>query len=217
MAKVLLVAASGLARETISSIEQTGDHEVIGLLDDNTALHGTLIGKVRVLGGLELAKERTEKLLICAGKGSSRAAIAARLGLDDSRYATHIHGSAALGSSVSVGCGSIILAGCVATCDISVGRHTVLMPQVVLTHDNVLEDYCTLAAGAKLAGRVTVGHRAYLGTNAAVREDVQIGADAVLGMGSALLRDMPAEQIWAGNPARQIITSTNLESTGSRA
>ncbi len=217
MSKILLVAASGLARETIASIEQTGDHEVIGLLDDNTALHGTLIGKVRVLGGLEIAKERSEKLLICAGKGSSRAAIVSRLGLDDSRYATHIHSTAVLGGSVSVGCGSIILADCVATCDIWVGRHTVLMPQVVLTHDNVLEDFCTLAAGAKLAGRVTVGHRAYLGTNAAVREDVQIGAGAVIGMGSALLHDVPAEQTWAGNPARQIISSSNLESTGPRA
>lgn len=212
MAEILLLAASGLARETLASIRHTGDHTVVGLLDDNPQLHGTHIGGVPVLGGLEQARQRTEQLLICAGKGTARAAIAERLGFDAERYATHVHSSAVLDESVSVGRGSIVLAGCVATCDVTVGEHVVLMPQVILTHDDVVEDFATLAAGATLAGRVTVGRGAYLGTNCTVREDARIGDGAVLGMGAVLLNELPAGQVWAGNPARplaSIPTGTN--------
>lgn len=204
MANVLLLAASGLARETLESIRHTGDHEVHGILDDNPSLHGTSINGVPVLGGLELAKDREEQLLLCAGKGSSRATITQRLNLPESRYATHTSAHAVLGSTVRVGSGSIILAGTVATSDISIGSHVVLMPRVVLTHDDVLEDYATLAAGVALAGSVLVGAEAYLGTNSTVRENLSIGRGAVLGMAAALITDLPVGQIWAGNPARRL-------------
>lgn len=214
MARILLLAASGLARETLSSIRQSGEHTVVGVLDDNPELHGSQIGGVPVLGGLEMATERTEQLLICAGKGTARAAIARRLDLGSERYATHIHPSVRLGERVQVGAGSIVLAGCVATCDVRVGEHVVLMPQVILTHDDVIEDFATLAAGATLAGGVRVGTKSYLGTNCTVREYVSIGPDAVLGMGAALLQDLPGHQVWAGNPARALKRRTERLAPG---
>ncbi|WP_121866660.1 NeuD/PglB/VioB family sugar acetyltransferase [Glutamicibacter nicotianae] len=204
MADVLLLAASGLARETIESIRQTGDHQVVGILDDNPALHGTVLDGVPVLGGLELAASRGEQLLLCMGKSSARAAAAMRLGLDEERYATHVHSSAFLARSTVLGAGSIVLAGCVATADVVLGRHAVLMPHALLTHDNQLGDFATLAAGAALAGRVRAGDRVYIGTNAAVRENLVLGDDAVLGMGSVLLQDLPAGETWAGSPAHKL-------------
>lgn len=204
MAKVLLLAASGLARETLESIRQTGDHRVVGILDDNVALHGTSVNGVPVLGGLDLAVQRSEHLLLCAGKGVSRAAIARRLELPEERYATHVNSHAVLGTTITVGAGSIILAGTVATSDVRIGHHVVLMPRVVLTHDDVLEDYATLAAGSALAGTVHVGAEAYLGTNSTVRENLSIGRGAVLGMAAALITNLPAGETWAGNPARPL-------------
>ncbi|MBV1779201.1 acetyltransferase [Paeniglutamicibacter sp. ABSL32-1] len=207
MARVLLIAAGGLAREVISSIRQTGDHDVVGLLDDDTSLHGRLVGGVRVLGGPELAAGIDAGLLVCAGRGSARAAVVDRLealGIGAARYATHVHGSVGLGAGSHVGGGTILLAGCVATSDVLVGRHCVLMPRVTLTHDDRLGDFVTMAAGVALGGRVTVGPGAYLGMNASVRQDLAIGTGAVLGMGSVLLQDLPAGEVWAGNPARML-------------
>lgn len=211
MARLLLIAAGGLAREVISSIKQTGDHEVVGLLDDDTALHGLAVGGVRVLGGLNLAADSDTEFLICAGQGRARAAIAERLcglGVGADRYETHVHSSVLLGAGSFIGSGSILLAGCVATCDVSIGRHCVLMPRVILTHDDSLGDFVTVAAAVTLGGRVAVGRAAYLGMSAAVRQDLNIGRDAVLGMGSVLLQDLPASQVWAGNPARLLATRT---------
>lgn len=207
VAKVLLLAASGLAREVISSIEQTGDHEVVGLLDDDLSLHGGVIGGARVLGGIGLAAESGAYLLICVGSGRSRAALAIRLerlGVSRDRYATHIHESVLVGERSVIGEGSIVLAGSVLTCDVRLGCHVVLMPHVTLTHDDFVADFATLAAGVTVGGGVKIGRGAYLGMNAAVRQDLGIGEHAVLGMGSVLLRNLPAEETWVGNPARDI-------------
>ncbi|MEW1982235.1 acetyltransferase [Citricoccus sp. NPDC079358] len=214
MTRLLLVAASGLARETLASIRSSapvgrhlaadGADEVMGFLDDDVSLHGTSVAGLPVLGGLDLAATRTERLLVCAGSGRARAAIVARLatfGVGEERYATHIHPSAVIGDGSTFGAGSIVLAGCVLTGDVTLGRHTVLMPRTVLTHDDLLGDYVTCAAGTTLAGRVHVGSRAYLGMQASVRQDVRVGEDAVIGMGAVVLQDVPDAQTWAGNPA----------------
>jgi sugar O-acyltransferase (sialic acid O-acetyltransferase NeuD family) len=204
MAALVLVAASGLAREVIASIRDAGRDDVVGILDDDPALAGTSVAGVPVLGGADRAARCSEPLLLCAGQGRSRAALAARLGalgVGRERYATHVHPSAVVGDGSRLGSGTIVLAGSVLTCDVTVGSHVVLMPRVLLTHDDVVDDFATFAGGAALAGRVRVGTRAYLGTNSAVRQDLTVGADAVIGMGSVVLRDVPDGQTWAGNPA----------------
>ena len=108
-----------------------------------------------ILGGLDLVIERTDAaVVLCAGKGASRAVIAARLagnGFDPSRYAIVVHPSVEVPDSCSISLGSIVLAGTVLTTKVSIAQHVVVMPHVVLTHDNVIESYVTIAAGVALA------------------------------------------------------------------
>ena len=196
-----LLAASGLAREAMAAVALAGSHEVVGILDDDPDQWGATLGGVPVSGPLEQAATEPGDLLICAGSGRARAAIAERLDLDDSRWATVVHPGAVVPPGCTIGPGSILLAQVVLTADVSVGRHVVAMPHVVLTHDDVVEDFATLCAGVVLGGTVRVGRGAYLGMNAAVRENLTVGAGSVLGMGSVLLSSLPDGATWAGAPA----------------
>jgi acetyltransferase-like isoleucine patch superfamily enzyme len=81
------------------------------------------------------------------------------------------------------------------------------MPGVTLTHDDVVEDFATFAAGVSLGGGVRIGRGAYLGMNASVREGVTVGAGATIGMGAAVLADVPDDETWVGVPARVLRTS----------
>ena len=206
-APLLLLAASGLAREVLSVCRLLGT-PVAGLLDDDPAKAGSTVGGVPVLGGLDaVGRHPDARLLVCAGRGPARRAIVGRLtasGVAEDRFATLIDPSVHVPDSCSVGAGTILLAHTVLTADVTVGRHVVCMPAVTLTHDDVLADYVTLAAGVTLGGGVRVGEAAYLGMNASVRERLTIGAGALLGMGAVLVRDQPAGSVLAGNPARSI-------------
>lgn len=208
MTEVLLVAASGLAREALAVLDARGER-AIGVLDDDPARHGATIGDgVPVLGGLDLVREHPDAaLLVCAGRGVARRAIVERLAtldVDAGRFATLVHPDVRIPASCRVGVGSVLLAGVVLTADVRLGDHVVVMPNVTMTHDDVVADYATLTAGVSLAGDVVVGAAAYLGMNAAVREHVRIGAGATVGMGAAVLTDVPAGETWAGVPARRL-------------
>ncbi len=62
-----------------------------------------------------------------------------------------------------------------------------------------------LESEADWAGRFVethVGENVSIGTNATILGGVNIGAGAVIGAGSVVTKNVPAEEIWAGNPAR---------------
>ena len=51
---------------------------------------------------------------------------------------------------------------------------------------------------------VIIGNDVLLGTNATILKGVTIGNRAIIGAGSVVSKNIPADEIWAGNPARYI-------------
>lgn len=51
---------------------------------------------------------------------------------------------------------------------------------------------------------VTIGHHAFIGAHSTILKGVHIGNNAIIGAGSVVASDVPANQLWAGNPARFI-------------
>lgn len=205
---LLLIAASGLARETAVAARLAG-LDVLGCLDDNEGLWGSEVSPgLSVLGGIDGVAEHPEaEVVVCAGKGSVRERIIARMeehGVTSSRFATVIDPRSMLADDTVVGRGSILLAGVVATAQVAVADHVVCMPAVVLTHDDRVESFATLCAGVVLGGNVTVGRAAYVGMAASVREGRTIGVGSTIGMGAAVVSDVPDGETWAGVPARRL-------------
>lgn len=50
----------------------------------------------------------------------------------------------------------------------------------------------------------TIGNDVWIGTSCLIKEGVTIGDGAIIGMGSIVTKNIPAYEIWAGNPARLI-------------
>ncbi len=213
MTGLLLVGASGLAREATAVAVMLRHSGPLSIVDDNPATWGTPHGLTPVLGSVDLATEVVDhEVVLTLGQGRHRRRVALRLemlGLDPDRYASLIHPRVVLPGGCTIGAGSIALDGVVLTADVEVGRHVVLMPQVTLTHGCTVSDFATICAGVSLGGDVEVGEAAYVGMHASVRQGVRIGAGATVGMASAVLGDVPAGETWAGVPARPIRTGVH--------
>jgi len=211
--ELLLIGASGLAREVLSLLRTQSDPRNVLFIDDQPDLWGTSIDGVLVAGGLsEVSNHPTAQIVLCVGRGAARSALVDRLaglGVTSGRYARVIHHSVKIPDSCRVGAGSILLAGVVLTTDVRIGDHVVVMPHVTLTHGNRVDSFATLCAGVALGGDVHIGSGAYLGMNASVRERVRIGQGTVLGMGSAVLRDVPDHESWVGVPARRLAAAAD--------
>jgi sugar O-acyltransferase (sialic acid O-acetyltransferase NeuD family) len=209
MRDLLVVGAGGFARETVEAVRAINAEyptwNLLGLLDDNPDRWGKLVGGVPVVGPIEhVHREPWAQVVLTTGRPDlyvSRPLIAARLGLPDKRYATIVHPTATVGTTCTIGVGSVLLAHVDLTADVSVGRHVVVMPQVVLPHDARIDDFASLASGVRVGGACHVEEGAYIGAAAALREGTTVGARALVGMGSVVLRDVPAERKWLGSPA----------------
>ncbi|MFI6247671.1 acetyltransferase [Streptomyces sp. NPDC051016] len=208
MTGLVIVGAGGFARETAQAVADAGEFKLLGHLDDNPALHGTDVDGVPVLGGCDLVHELTgARVVICVGNPrdyAARARLVRRLALPADRYATVIHPTASVSATSEIGPGTVLLAHCALTAAVRVGAHVAVMPQVVLTHDDVVEDFATLTSGVRLGGGARLERGAYVGSGALVREGTTVGAWSLVGMGSAVLGDVPPGEVWVGSPARRL-------------
>ena len=53
---------------------------------------------------------------------------------------------------------------------------------------------------------VETGDRVYIGMGAMIKPRLTIGADSVIGMGAVVKRNVPAGEVWDGNPACFVMT-----------
>lgn len=207
MSELILVSASGLAREVLAMVRSSGQYDVVGLLDDDKEMAGVSVDGAPVLGNIRDAVRYTHAfILVCMESGAARESTVERLkvlGLGESRYATAIDPSVQYPEGCHVGRGSILLRNVTLTASVTLGSHVVAMPSVTFMHDADVADFATFAAGASLGGGVRVGRGAYVGMNASVREHTTVGAYATVGMGAAVLSNIPDGQTWVGVPARE--------------
>jgi acetyltransferase-like isoleucine patch superfamily enzyme len=71
-------------------------------------------------------------------------------------------------------------------------------------HHARLESFVSVGPGVVLGGQVTVGAGALIGAGATVLPTVTIGAHAVVSAGAVVTRDVPANCLVVGNPARTV-------------
>ncbi len=208
MSELILIAASGLAREVLAMVRNSGQYDVVGLLDDDKEMAGVTVDGAPVLGTIDDAAKYTHAfVLVCIASGRARESVVERLtalGLTEARYATAIDPSVQYPEGCLIGRGSILLRNVTLTASVTLGSHVVAMPSVTFTHDDDVGDFATFAAGVSLGGRVRIGRAAYLGMNASVRERTSVGAYATVGMGAAVLSNVPDGQTWVGVPAHEI-------------
>jgi len=208
MTDLIVIGASGLAREALAVVRETGSHRPVGVLDDDAARMPSGFDGVPVRGRIaDLNQFPDAEVLVCVGSGVARERIVywlAETGVRGIRFATVVDPSVRNPAGCSIGAGSILLANVSITAAATIGEHVVMMPGVTVTHDDVVEDYATLTAGVSLGGGVHVARGAYLGMNAAVLPGVRVGRKAVVGMCAAVIADVPDNETWAGVPARAI-------------
>jgi UDP-N-acetylglucosamine acyltransferase len=81
-----------------------------------------------------------------------------------------------------------------------VGSDNWIMASVHVAHDCIVGDHTILANNVTLAGHVTLGDWVIIGGLSGVHQFCRVGAHAMVGGASAVLRDIPPYVICNGNP-----------------
>jgi sugar O-acyltransferase (sialic acid O-acetyltransferase NeuD family) len=209
---LILFPFGGNAREALSVIEDMNRRKkiwsVLGFIDDNPTTWGKKLGKYKVLGDRKVLKKYPRaKVLAVPGNPANylkRSEIIASLNVKPSQWTSIIHPSAVVSSTAHIGDNTLIMAHVVVGVNTRIGSHCVVLPNTTINHDVVVEDYCCLGSNVAVAGGVVIENNAYIGSAVSIREGLSIGECSLVGMGSNVLEDVPAETTVVGNPAKEL-------------
>lgn len=115
-----------------------------------------------------------------------------------------IHPNAVVSQYARIGAGSVVFAGVAVNAFTQVGMGAILNTGCTVDHDCRLGDAVHVSPGANLAGGVTVEDHAWVGIGASIRQLATIGANATIGASCVVLKNIPADAVVVGNPAKPL-------------
>ena len=210
MDNIVIIGSSGHAKVIIDIVEQEGRYKIAGLLDRHRKVAEQTLG-YQVLGQEEdlpqlTARHSLRGAIVAIGDNFIRSKVAAHVRevCPDLPFVSAVHPKASIAKNVSVGEGSVIMAGVAVNPCCSIGRFCILNTNSSLDHDSVMQDFSSLAPRATTGGNCRIGSYSAVGIGAVMINGILIGEHTVLGAGSIALTNVDSFKLAYGTPARVI-------------
>ncbi|SHJ50129.1 acetyltransferase [Paramaledivibacter caminithermalis] len=205
--KIILIGAGGHAKVIIDILNKDKDYEIIGCLDKNYKYKPKILG-YDVMGDdsiiSRLYNSGIRYAFVALGDNRLRYKISENLIAEGFSLINVISKNAYISDFVKLGYGIAIMPGVVINANTIVGNNTIINTNASIDHDCSIGDNCHVAPGSSLSGYVNVENGAFLGTGCNVRDGVKIGKWSIIGVGSAVVKDIPSYSLAYGVPAKII-------------
>lgn len=202
---VVLFGANEHARVVADTARSAGC-DVVALVDEDRARRG--IDGVPILHDAREAAQQYRDAGWCVsiGDNHTRETIVTRLRTiaPSLRFTALTHPSAIVARDVKIGEGTVVMAGAVINPGTVIGKHCIVNTGACLDHDNLLDDFCSVAPRVATGGKVRIGRGSAVCIGACIQHGIAIGEQTVIGAGSVVLSDVPASCVAYGVPCRVI-------------
>lgn len=201
---------SGFGRETIPIIRErmkNDEIEQLVFIDDETEKKNVNGYNVWSFEHYSSLKDVNKQVVIAIADAVTRKKLAEKCAAQNMHFMSVLARSHLRLDECHIGEGAIFSPFTTLTSNIQIGVHFHCNIYSYVAHDCVIGDYVTFAPGVKCNGNVHIGNGAYVGTGAILRQGttsqpLRIGAGAIVGMGAVVTKDVPANAVVVGNPAR---------------
>jgi len=147
---------------------------------------------------------KTKGFVICSNKPSSKKFLFNfyeklwNIKFED--FVPLVHTSAVVSSSVIKSPGLQIEPLSVIAPYTKIGFGVTISRNCSIGHHNIINDFCSVYAGANIAGQVEIGEGTIIGPGSTVFSNVKIGSNSIIGGGSVVSKDIPSNVLAYGNP-----------------
>lgn len=186
MNKLVIIGAGGHGK-VIADIALKNGYTDICFVDDNATGECMGFSIIGVTASIVSLNDSKTDFVIAIGNNAIRKRIAERYEVN---WVTLIHPSAQIATNVTIGEGTVVMAGAIVNPCTTIGAHCIVNTGAIVEHDNQIGDYVHISPGAKLSGTVSVGECSWIGTGTSVINNIDICGDVVIGVGSVVIRNI---------------------------
>jgi len=210
---IVIIGGGGHTRVLIGML-QCADAIIHGVITSNTALLGTKIMGVPVLGLEESTSLKPENVKLVNGVGNApsrkgpmlepRAAIYQRYVAQGFQFMPVISGNAMVQPDVAVGDAVQIMPAAVIQPGVMIGENVIINTSASIDHDTVIYPHSHIAPGAVICGDVRIGEKTHIGAGAVIIQGIRIGNNVVIGAGSVVTHNVPDNALVRPSPSEQL-------------
>lgn len=197
----LIIMGAGGHGKVIADIALKNGYKDIYFLDDVKI--GNSMG-LEILGAIDLASTFNDgktDFVIGIGNNYFRKKIAECY---DVNYVSLIHPQAVVGTNVSIGKGSVVMANAVINACADIGEHCIINTGAIVEHDNVIRDFVHISPNATLGGGVEIGKLTHVGIGSTVINNVRVCDECVIGGGGTVVKNIENSGTYVGVPVRMV-------------
>lgn len=209
MKRIYLLGVGNNTPVFIDLAEQCG-YQVAGLYHYNEDRNGESVHGLAILSSFgELLTKGDlsgNNFLLTMGDNLIRADVADKIRARGGTVPSVIHPTAVISRFASIGEGVSISAFSYVQANSRIGRDTIILSGVNISHNNVVGKCCFIAGGSTIGAYTTLGDFVFIGQGVlTVSEKVKyIGSRAYVGAGSLITRSVGQNIRVMGRPARPI-------------
>ena len=208
MNNIAIFPYCGNGLEVLDALGEIQGGEIIFLTDDENYI-GTKYQNIDIISRKEYLANNQTKLIAVHGSAKSycqRLNVIKQLESENSiNWETIIHPSAQISKYSKIGHNVFISAGVVIGPNVIIEDHVIILANSVIHHDSVIKSGSIICGNVLIAGNVIIHEEVYIGAGACVKDSIEIQTKAQAGIGSVILKNIPKNEVWVGNPAKLLI------------
>ncbi|MFQ8704540.1 MAG: acetyltransferase [Thomasclavelia sp.] len=207
MKNVYIVGASGFGKEIAWVIDEIGDFNIVGFIDDNRLILGKKINGIPVIGNVDFLLDKTEQInvIVAIGNPIIRRKIIERLMHNKNiRFPNLIAKNVVISKHVEMGVGNIICSGTIMTTNIRLGNFNHINLSCTIGHDVCMQNFITIYPSVNVSGNVNIENNCELGTGTKIIQGISIINDTIVGAGSVVIKDIEESGTYVGIPVRKV-------------
>ncbi len=207
-----IYCGGGLGREVLELAYQINDvkHKWDKIIFVDDVIPDDRIQGIEKFSFEEFKKIHTPneaKFVIATGEPRNRDILYTKVKNCGYNFDTLIHPDVRIPDTTTLGEGVVVNTGALISCNVTVGNNVFFQPYCTIGHDAKIADSCVISGFTAVSGHCEIGRATYIAVHSAVKQEIKIGSNCIVGMGAMVLRNVEDKIIVLGNPARIIGTN----------
>lgn len=200
--RAILVGAGRFAEE-ITDIASDAGVEILAWIEGLDQDRADASREPRILWVDDQAAFEPALPIVPAIGSVRRRPLVERLVAEGRSLATLVHPSAVVARSAVLGPGVVIFPNVVIGARTRIGAGTIVNRGALIGHHGEVGRHAFIGPGANVGGAVTIGDGAHIAIGAVVRDQLTVGSGATVGAGAVAVKDVVADVVVVGVPARE--------------